>query len=83
MRACIHIARWLWRGAQYEKLFADYWIGEFSVHRERCLADERARRAPRYVYDYNARGGWVPLDALGRHKATPVWTNDAARGGRR
>ena len=67
----------------YEKLFADYWIGQFGVHRERCLAEERARRAPKFVYDYKARGGWVALGSLGQRRPTPVWTHDAARGGRR
>ena len=67
---------------QYEKLFADYWIGQVGVHRERCLADERARRAPRFVYDYHAPGGWVPLDGpLGARRPTPVWTGDAVKGG--
>ena len=70
------------RGAD-ERLFADYWIGLIGVQRERCLAEERARRAPKYVYDYNARGGWVAVDMVGRRKPTPVWTNDAVRGGRR
>lgn len=67
---------------QYEKLFGDYWIGQFGVERERCLAEERARRAPRYIYDYSAPGGWVALDGAGARTKPPVWTGrDAARGG--
>ena len=66
---------------RYEKLFADYWIGKFGVQRERCLAAERAKRAPRYVYDYNLPGGWAPLDFFGRRKPPPTWTNDAVKGG--
>jgi hypothetical protein len=70
------------RRAQYEKLFGDYWIGQFGVERERCLAEERARRAPRYIYDYSAPGGWVALDGAGARTKPPVWTGrDAARGG--
>ena len=67
---------------RYEKLFADYWVGKFGVQRERCLAAERAKRAPKYIYDYNAEGGWVPLDSWGRRKSPPVWTHDAVKGGR-
>ena len=66
---------------QYERLFADYWIGSIGVQRERCLAEERAKRAPSFVYDYKAKGGWVAVDRAGRHKPTPVWTRDAAKGG--
>ena len=43
----------------YHKLFADYWIGNIAVQQERCLARERARRAPDYRYAYNRKGGWV------------------------
>lgn len=68
---------------QYERLFADYWIGQFGVHRERCLAEERAKRAPNFVYDYNSAGGWVALEDGGRRRPPPVWKNDAVRGGRR
>ena len=37
---------------QYERLFADYWIGRFAVSRERCLASttlvcEQVSRGPR------------------------------------
>ena len=67
---------------QYERLFADYWVGAFSVQRERCLAEERAKKAPRYVYDYQHKGGWAAVDFLGRHRPPPVWTRDAVRGGR-
>ena len=66
---------------RYEKLFADYWVGQFGVQRERCLAEERARHAPQYVYDYKQRGGWVAVDGSGRKKPTPVWTRDAVKGG--
>lgn len=45
----------------YEKLFADYWIGSIAVHRERCLAEERAKHAPNYKYGYHRRGGWVQV----------------------
>ena len=66
----------------YEKLFADYWIGQFGIYKERCLAGERAKRAPKYIYDYNSPGGWVALSTFGSRTPAPRWTNDAARGGR-
>lgn len=44
----------------YDKLFADYWIGNIAVEQERCLAHERARRAPEYSYSYHRKGGWWP-----------------------
>lgn len=54
----------------YERLFADYWIGQIAIQRERCLAQVRASRAPKYVYDYSAPGGWVELDQ-GKRKQAP------------
>lgn len=66
---------------QYERLFADYWVGQFGVQRERCLAAERAKRAPRYVYDYRQPGGWAALDAGGARRPPPRWTHDAVKGG--
>ena len=65
----------------YEKLFADYWLGQIAVQRERCLADLRASRAPNYTYDYNAPGGWAPVDSKGRLRPPPRWAADAAKGG--
>ena len=44
------------------------------------LAQERARRAPQYVYDYRATGGWVALDANGTRRPPPRWSSDAATG---
>jgi hypothetical protein len=66
----------------WERLFADHWLGAIAVQRERCLAAERAKRAPQYVYDYNLPGGWVALDRKGRPAPTPAWAPDAVKGGR-
>ena len=66
---------------RYEKLFADYWIGQMAVQRERCLAEQRAQRAPKYVYSYEKPGGWVALSGWGGMKSTPTWAPDAAKGG--
>ena len=66
---------------RYEKLFADHWVGSMAVQRERCLAEQRAKTAARYVYDYNTAGGWAALDADGNKKPTPKWAPDAAKGG--
>ncbi len=66
---------------RYEKLFADYWLGQIAVQRERCLADERARHAPNYTYDYNLPAGWHPVDSAGRPQPVPKWAPDAAKGG--
>ncbi|KAL1507661.1 hypothetical protein AB1Y20_007278 [Prymnesium parvum] len=65
----------------YERLFADYWIGEVAVHRERCLAEVRAARAPQFIYKYNSPGGWVELKD-GKPQPAPVLDVDAKRGGR-
>ena len=65
----------------HQRLFADYWFGQIGVQKERCLAEERAKRAPRFAYDYNTPGGWAPLDMFGRQRATPRWPADAAKGG--
>jgi len=46
----------------YNRLFADYWIGNIRMHQERCLAAERAAKAPPYAFDYNAHGGWQATD---------------------
>ena len=50
--------------------------------KDQDLAAERAKRAPKYIYGYNAEGGWVALDSWGRRKSPPVWTHDAVKGGR-
>ena len=69
---------------QYERLFADWWIGGMATQRERCLAEERAKKAPQYVYDYKLPGGWAALDSWGHRLPPPQWTGkDAAKGGRR
>jgi len=65
----------------YEKLFADYWFGQVAVQRERCLADQRASKAPNFTYDYHVAGGWVALDESGRPRPAPRWAPDAAKGG--
>ena len=66
---------------QYDRLFADYWIGRISVSRERCLAETRAAHAPKFSYDYRQPGGWAPLTASGWPKPPPRWAADAAKGG--
>ena len=66
---------------QYERLFADYWIGRFAVSRERCLAEVRAAQAPSFTYDYRNPGGWAPLSAFGYAKPPPRWAPDAVKGG--
>jgi len=88
---------------RYEKLFADYWVGQVrciasaasdglgwplmtsdglphqvAVHRERCLADERARHAPNYTYDYNLPAGWHALNREGQPERIRPWASDAA-----
>ena len=63
---------------RYEKLFADYWVGQVAVHRERCLADERARHAPNYTYDYNLPAGWHALNREGQPQPIRPWASDAA-----
>lgn len=68
----------------YERLFADFWLGDIAVQRERCLAEERAKKAPKFKYEYNSAGGWVALDsASSRPLPAPRWKveNGAVKGG--
>ena len=67
----------------YERLFADYWLGQIAVQRERCLADLRASKAPNFTYSYHSAGGWAALDKSGRPEPPPRWAPDAVKGGRR
>uniref|UniRef100_A0A7S3AY15 Exostosin GT47 domain-containing protein n=1 Tax=Haptolina ericina TaxID=156174 RepID=A0A7S3AY15_9EUKA len=64
----------------YERLFADYWIGQMAVQRERCLAEIRASTAPEYVYRYNSPGGWVAVKD-GKPLPAPTLDVDAPAGG--
>ena len=58
-------------------------VGSFGIHKERCLAEERAKRNPhKFTYEYSAPGGWIPVTPNGRKVAPPVWPKGAARGGR-